>query len=163
MSTESTERKTINVPASSEQREERLLGLVDDRTKTALQELHEGELLQLTVDYAEHEAQFTNSYKEVAPESVGEYFASPSPQTFFFYRYPGSSAVVLIWTRYPLATSTKHTNAQNRVRWDLALVAEREGIEALHMLKITSQNDVTAESLREAVNSSPIQGTKSLE
>lgn len=86
------------------------------------------------VDYSEDEIQFVNCYKQVAPDSVGEYFADPSPQIFSFYRYPGTGAVILIWTRHPWPSSTKRTHVQNGLRRDLALIAEREGIKAAHMV-----------------------------
>lgn len=86
------------------------------------------------VNYSEEEIQFVNSYMQVAPDSVGGYFAAPSPHTFSFYRYPGSGAVFLMWTRHHWATSTKRTNVQRRLRRDLALIAEREGIKAVQMV-----------------------------
>lgn len=52
MPTESFERKTINLPSSSEQAANRPFWLVDDRAKTALRELQEGELLQLVQEPA---------------------------------------------------------------------------------------------------------------
>ncbi|KAH7013818.1 hypothetical protein EDB80DRAFT_710948 [Ilyonectria destructans] len=163
MPTESIERKTINLPPSNEQGANRPLWQVDDRAKTALRELQEGELLQLVVNYSEEEIQFVNSYMQVAPDSVGGYFAAPSPHTFSFYRYPGSGAVFLMWTRHHWATSTKRTNAQRRLRRDLALIAEREGIKAVQMLQVSSQKDITGNCLREAISSSVTQGTTNLE
>ncbi|KAL6405117.1 hypothetical protein AUP68_11961 [Ilyonectria robusta] len=163
MPTESFERKTINLPSSSEQAANRPFWLVDDRAKTALRELQEGELLQLVVNYSEEEIQFVNSYEQVAPDSVSEYFAAPSPHTFFFYRYPGSGAVILVWTRHHWATSTKRTNAQRSLRRDLALIAEREGIKAVQMLQVSSQKGITGDCLREAISSSVTQRTTNLE
>ncbi|KAH6980795.1 hypothetical protein BKA56DRAFT_585983 [Ilyonectria sp. MPI-CAGE-AT-0026] len=182
MPTESLERKTINLPSSSEQAANRPFWLADDRAETALRELQEGELLQLVVNYSEEEIQFVNSSKQVAPDSVSEYFAAPSPHTFSFYRYPESGAVILIWTRHHWATSTKRTNAQRSLRRDLALIAEREGIKAVHMvttfyhvplgwfheshklqLRVCSQKDITGDCLREAISPSVTQGTTNLE
>ncbi|KAH6897311.1 hypothetical protein B0T10DRAFT_476582 [Thelonectria olida] len=157
MSTESTARKTVTVGGSREP------WLVDDRAKTALRELQDGELLQLTVDYSEGEIQYVKSCKQVAPDSVGGYFAAPSPQTFSFYRYPGSGAVILIWTRYHLASSTKRTHLQNGLRRDLASTAEREGIKAVHMLQVSSQKDITGDCLRQAISSSATEATMNLE
>ncbi|RYP61557.1 hypothetical protein DL770_009768 [Monosporascus sp. CRB-9-2] len=132
MATESTGRETTTVPPPGMNRP---LWPIDDRAKTAIRELQEGELLQLMVDYSEDEVQFVNSYKQVKPDSVAEYFASPSPEIFSFYHYPGSDAVVLIWTRHHWTKSTKHTKLQNGLRRDLVLIAEGEGIKAAHMLR----------------------------
>lgn len=82
-----------------------------------------------TVEYLDDdEIRYLNSYKDVAPEALIDFFVTPSPLTFSFYRNPGSGAVLLIWMRFPLATSTKRTRGQHRIRRELVSIAEMEGI-----------------------------------
>lgn len=76
----------------------------------------------------EDEIDFTNSYKNVDPDSIATYFDSLSPLVYSFYCYPGTAAVVLIWTRHEGAISVKHIRAQNGVRLDMIAIAEQEGI-----------------------------------
>ena len=87
------------------------------------------------IDYPEEEIQFASSDKQVQPDSLAEYFASPTPQMVSFYRYPGIDAVVLIWTGHHWTKSTKHTKMQNRLRRDLSLIADGEGIKVAHMVR----------------------------
>lgn len=88
--------------------------------------------LQMVEYLDDEEIHYLNSYKDVALEALIDHFATPSPLTFSFYRNPGSGAVLLIWIRFPLATSTKRTRAQNRVRRELVSIAEMEGITDVH-------------------------------
>ncbi|KAJ5820419.1 hypothetical protein N7474_006010 [Penicillium riverlandense] len=107
---------------------------VDERARTAVRDLQEGELLQLIIDYSEEEMQFANSYKGVDPEIVAEHFVSPSSQVYSFYRYPGSGSVVLIWTRHHWANSSKHFARQNGVRMDMIAIAKEQGIKNVHLV-----------------------------
>jgi hypothetical protein len=109
---------------------------------------------------SEEEIHFASSYKQVTPESVSGYFADLSPYTFSFYHYPGSGAVILIWTRHT-SGSTKVTNYMTRVRRDLVLIAARQGIEAVHKVipsayapilrDITNLTHCSSESLRRMI------------
>jgi hypothetical protein len=80
--------------------------------------------------------------REVAPDSLGQFFKSPTPLKFAFYRHPKSDAVVLIWTRPPATSSTKKTHTQNRARRDLAWYAEKEGIERVETVSTILKVDV---------------------
>jgi hypothetical protein len=75
--------------------------------------------------------EFADLNRQVAPESLAKYFEAPTTKQFAFYRHPESSAVVLIWTRFPAATSVKTTRVQVRLRRELTWYAEREGIKTV--------------------------------
>jgi hypothetical protein len=75
--------------------------------------------------------EFADLNRQVAPESLVKYFDAPTAKKFAFYRHPESSAVVLIWTRFPAATSVKTTRVQARLRRELTWYAEREGIKTV--------------------------------
>jgi hypothetical protein len=75
--------------------------------------------------------EFADLNRKVAPDSLAKYFEAPTTNKFAFYRHPESSAVVLIWTRFPAATSVKTTRVQARLRRELTWYAEREGIKTV--------------------------------
>lgn len=147
MSTESNERQTIDLPATKDQPVTEPHCLLDDRSAAALKDLQEGDLLQMVrrsvlhvtrrlhylqvVDHDEGVIEFADLNRKVAPDSLAQYFEAPATNKFAFYRHPESSAVVLIWTRFPAATSVKTTRVQVRLRRELTWYAEREGIETV--------------------------------
>ncbi|KAF4951156.1 hypothetical protein FSARC_12991 [Fusarium sarcochroum] len=143
----STEHKTIDIPSTKDQPVTEPVYYIDDRSKTALRELEEGDLLQMAVDHGEGEIEFADLNKNIAPDSLAKYFIAPAPTKFAFYRYPGSGAVILIWTRFSATSSTKRTHTQNRVRRDLTWYAEKEGINGVDTLQVFSQKDMTSERM----------------
>ncbi|KAJ4265328.1 hypothetical protein NW762_004613 [Fusarium torreyae] len=152
----STERKTIDIPSTKDQPATTPVYYIDDRSKTALRELEEGDLLQVAVDHAEGEIGFAELNQNIAPESLAKYFEAPAPTKFAFYVYPRSGNVLLIWTRFSAVSSAKKIRAQNRVRRDLIWHAEKEGINAVDTLQISSQKDMTSERLQQASGSSAV-------
>ncbi|KAF4945558.1 hypothetical protein FSARC_14412 [Fusarium sarcochroum] len=154
MSTESYERQTIDLPATKDQPVTDPDYLLDDRSKAALKDLQEGDLLQMVVDHDEGMIELTALNKQVSTDSLAKYFEAPTTKKFAFYRHPESSAVILIWTRFPAATSVKTTRVQARLRRELTWYADRAGIESVVMLQVYSQKDVTTESLQEVINAS---------
>ncbi|KIL90078.1 hypothetical protein FAVG1_06816 [Fusarium avenaceum] len=154
MSTESHERQTIDLPATKDQPVTEPHYLLDDRSAAALKDLQEGDLLQMVVDHDEGVIEFADLNRKVAPDSLAKYFEAPATKRFAFYRHPESSAVVLIWTRFPAATSVKTTRVQVRLRRELTWYAEREGIETVIAHQVYSQKDITSESLQEAITAS---------
>ncbi|KAI6756099.1 hypothetical protein HG530_011835 [Fusarium avenaceum] len=154
MSTELNERQTIDLPATKDQPVTEPHYLLDDRSTAALKDLQEGDLLQMVVDHDEGVIEFADLNRKVAPDSLGKYFEAPTTKQFAFYRHPESSAVVLIWTRFPAATSVKTTRVQVRLRRELTWYAEREGIETVIAHQVYSQKDITSESLQEAIAAS---------
>ncbi|SPJ78851.1 uncharacterized protein FTOL_07242 [Fusarium torulosum] len=147
----STERQTISIPSTKDQPFTKPDYFIDDRSKTALGELQQGDLLQLTIDHGEGEIEFADLNRGIAPDSLAQFFESPAPSKFALYRYPGSDVVVLIWTRFPATSSTKKMHTQNRARRDLVWYAEKEGIKQVNTLQVFSQRDMTVERLQEAI------------
>ncbi|KIL85142.1 hypothetical protein FAVG1_11571 [Fusarium avenaceum] len=150
----STERQTINIPATKDQPSTEPHYYIDDRSKTALQELQQGDLLQLTIDHVEGEIHFADLNKQIPPGSLAQFFETPTPLKFAFYRHPDSDAVLLIWTRFPATSSTKKMHTQNRARRDLTWYAEKEGIERVETLQVFSQKEMTIERLQDVIDSS---------
>ncbi|CAJ0538761.1 Ff.00g067140.m01.CDS01 [Fusarium sp. VM40] len=148
----STERQTINIPATKDQPFAEPDYFIDNRSKMALRELQQGDLLQLTIDHFEGEIYFVALNRQIAPDSLAQFFESPTPLKFAFYRHPGSDAVVLIWTRFPATSSTKKMHTQNRARRDLAWYAKKEGIEKVKTLQVLSRKEMNIERLQEAID-----------
>ncbi|KAF5021899.1 hypothetical protein F66182_6047 [Fusarium sp. NRRL 66182] len=151
MSTEPTERKTVDLPGTKDKPYEPSY-FIDDGAKAALGDLQEGDLLQLAVDFGEGEIQFINLSRQVAPDSVGTSLASPSPMYFYFYHYPESGDVVLIWTRYPATSSSKKMHTQNRLRRDLTCFGRTDKSQ----LQVFSREDATRQKLQDAIASSAL-------
>ncbi|KAF9769232.1 hypothetical protein IL306_013366 [Fusarium sp. DS 682] len=128
MSAGSTERQTINLPATKDQPFTEPDYALDDRSTAALKDLHEGDLLQMVIDHEEDMIEFADLNRQVAPDDLPKYFEAPGIKKFAFYRHPGSGAVILIWTRFPATASTKNARVQHRLRRDLTWYAEKEGI-----------------------------------
>ncbi|KAM0547229.1 hypothetical protein ACHAPJ_010491 [Fusarium lateritium] len=154
MSTGSYERQTIDLPATKDQPATDPEYLLDDRSKAALKDLKEGDLLQMVVDHDEGMIEFADLNRQVSSDSLAKYFVAPTTKKFAFYRHPGSSAVILFWTRFPAATSVKTTRVQVRLRRELTWYADREGIESVVAFQVYSQKDVTMESLQETIHAS---------
>ncbi|KAF4345323.1 actin monomer binding [Fusarium beomiforme] len=154
MSTRSTERQTINIPATKDQPFTEPDYLLDDRSTESLKDLQEGDLLQMVVDHEEGIIEFADLNRQVAPENLSKYFEAPGIKKFTFYHHPGSGAVILIWTRLPATASTKNARVQHRLRRDLTWYAEKEGISNVAALEVQSQKDMTVERLKGAIGSS---------
>ncbi|RKL09150.1 hypothetical protein BFJ68_g9093 [Fusarium oxysporum] len=150
MSSGSIERQTINLPGTTDQPKTEPDYFLDPRSAAALSQLQDGDLLKM-----------------VAPEDLAEYFDAPGIKKFAFYRYPGSGAVILIWTRFPATASTKNARVQHRLRRDLTWHAEKADIKNVAtvslgllvvnlandlQLEVQSRKDITAERLREAAD-----------
>ncbi|KAM0347297.1 hypothetical protein ACHAPU_004816 [Fusarium lateritium] len=138
----STEPEIVNIPATKDEPAPVPSSYIDDRSKTALRELQNGDLLQLTADYAEGEFEFADLNKDIAPDSLSQFFEAPAPNKFAFYRHP-TGAVVLIWSRFPATSSAMKGRTSNRARRDLAWYAEQEGIKTVDTVSmILSECDV---------------------
>lgn len=95
--------------------------------------------------------EFADVNRKVAPDSLAKYFEAPTTKQFAFYRHPESSAVVLIWTRFPAATSVKTTRVQVRLRGELTWYAEREGIKTVvtvSLIPSTERRGLTLYSIK---------------
>ncbi|KAH7204649.1 hypothetical protein DER44DRAFT_431693 [Fusarium oxysporum] len=152
MSSGSTERQTINLPGTTDQLKTEPDYFLDARSAAALSQLQDGDLLKMVVDHEEDIIEFDDHVKQVAPEDLAEYFDAPGIKKFAFYRYPGSGAVILIWTRFPATASTKNARVQHRLRRDLTWHAEKADIKNVATLEVQSRKDITAERLREAAD-----------
>ncbi|KAG5658026.1 hypothetical protein KAF25_006977 [Fusarium avenaceum] len=150
----STERQTINIPATKDQPFTEPDYFIDNRSKTALRELQQGDLLQLTIDHGEGKIHFADLNRQIPPDSLAQFFESPTPLKFAFYYHPDFDAILLIWTRFPATSSTKKIHTQNRARRNLAWYAKKEGIERVETLQVFSQKEMTIERLQEAIDSS---------
>lgn len=75
--------------------------------------------------------------RQIPPDSLAQFFESPTPLKFAFYYHPDSDAVILIWTRFPATSSTKKMHTQNRARRDLTWYAKKEGIERVETVRST--------------------------
>ncbi|KAM5511920.1 hypothetical protein FOXYSP1_06720 [Fusarium oxysporum f. sp. phaseoli] len=153
MSSGSKERQTINLPGTTDQPKTEPDYFLDARSAAALSQLQDGDLLKMVVDHEEDIIEFDDHVKQVAPEDLAEYFDAPGIKKFAFYRYPGSGAVILIWTRFPTTASTKNARVQHRLRRDLTWHAEKVDIQNVATLEVQSRKDITAERLREAADS----------
>ncbi|KAF4988865.1 hypothetical protein FGRMN_9507 [Fusarium graminum] len=149
----SADPQTVNIPATKDEPAPIPSSYIDNRSKTALRELQNGDLLQLIADYVEGEFLFADLKREIGPDSLAQFFQVPAPNKFAFYRHP-TGAVVLIWSRFPATSSAMKGRASNRARRDLAWYAEQEGIRTVNTLHVNSQKDVTSERLQEAIGSS---------
>ncbi|KAH7164931.1 hypothetical protein DER46DRAFT_355697 [Fusarium sp. MPI-SDFR-AT-0072] len=153
MSSGSTERQTIDLPGTTDQPKTEPDYVLDARSAAALSQLQDGDLLQMIVDHEEDLIEFSHHVRHVAPESLAEYFDTPGIKKFAYYRHPGSSAVILIWTRFPATASTKNARVQHRVRRDLIWYAEEEGVRNVATLEVQSRHDVAVKRLKEAADS----------
>ncbi|CEF76122.1 unnamed protein product [Fusarium graminearum] len=129
MSSQSVERRTINIPSTRDQPATVPCYDLEDRTRSSLQSLQEGDLLQLAVDHGEELFQFVSVDRDVTLESLSHHLNSADPKNVALYRCPISKNTVLIWTRCPTANSAKRMRVQNRVRRDLTWYAGEEGIQ----------------------------------
>ncbi|UZP36686.1 hypothetical protein NXS19_004502 [Fusarium pseudograminearum] len=123
---------------------------IEDRTRSTLQSLQEGDLLQLTVDHGEELFQFVSVDRDITPESLSHHLNFADPTNVALYRCPVPKNTVLIWTRCPATSSAKRIRVQNRVRRDLTWYAGEEGIQNIVTLSMRSKEDVTVSKLRHA-------------
>ncbi|KAJ5676550.1 uncharacterized protein N7477_002183 [Penicillium maclennaniae] len=131
----------------------------------ALRKLQQSDLVDLLNDVQEERITLVHSTRVVEPGSVATYFHSPSSFTFFFYHYPGSHAILLIWTQWEGAVSVKNIALQRYVLLDIFAIAEGEGTKVMQtvgtirtdirdeahtlQMKVQGVNQIDADRLKE--------------
>ncbi|KAJ5712625.1 hypothetical protein N7493_009093 [Penicillium malachiteum] len=123
---------------------------VDEAAKTALRELQDGGLVQLSVDIPTETVKLVDAQSSVDPGSVATHI-SPSSPRYTFYHYPGSDVVVFVYT-CPTGSSIKERMLHASSRRTAITVAENEGLKILKKIEASSSDEITAERLEEEVN-----------
>ncbi|OQD76397.1 hypothetical protein PENDEC_c004G06158 [Penicillium decumbens] len=129
---------------------------VEDAAKTALKELQEGGLVQLTVDIPTETIKLADSQSGVDPGSVATHISSSSPR-YSFYHYPGSSVVDFVYT-CPTGSSIKERMLHASSRRSVIAVAEGEGLKIEKKLEASGPDEITGDRLQEEVNPPREQG-----
>lgn len=107
----------------------------------------EGEVVQLGI---ESEALVLRSVlKDVQPADLGKQISGIEP-TYTFYRYPGTSGVLFIYT-CPSGSKIKDRMVYASSRAFVPLIAKDLGVDVVKRLEFGSPEEVTAEALREVV------------
>ncbi|CAG8193874.1 unnamed protein product [Penicillium nalgiovense] len=99
---------------------------VDEGAKSALRDLQDGGLVQLTVDIPTEKIVLADSQSGVEAESVATHISSSSPR-YSFYHYPGSEVVIFVYT-CPTGSSIKERMLHASSRRNAITVAEQEGL-----------------------------------
>ncbi|KAJ5894735.1 hypothetical protein N7495_006426 [Penicillium taxi] len=129
---------------------------VDEAAKTALKELQEGGLVQLTVDIPTETITLADSKSGVDAGDVASHISSTSPR-YSFYHYPGSDAVVFVYT-CPTGSSIKERMLHASSRRNAIAIAEQEGLQNLKKIEASSPDEITGERLQEEVEPPQNQG-----
>ncbi|KAJ5650376.1 uncharacterized protein N7484_004099 [Penicillium longicatenatum] len=129
---------------------------VDDAAKTAVRELQDGGLVQLTVDGPTESIKLVDAQTGVDASSVASHISSTSPR-YSFYHYPGSDVVVFVYT-CPTGSTIKERMLHASSRRTAITVAENEGLKILKKIEASSPDEITAERLQEEVDPPKDQG-----
>ncbi|OGE55235.1 hypothetical protein PENARI_c004G05029 [Penicillium arizonense] len=130
---------------------------VDEGAKTALRDLQDGGLVQLTIDIPTEKITLADSQSSVEPSSVATHISSTSPR-YSFYHYPGSDVVVFVYT-CPTGSSIKERMLHASSRRNAIAVAEQEGLKILKKIEASGPDEITAVRLQEEVNPPQNQGS----
>ena len=107
----------------------------------------DGEVVQLGI---ESEALvLRNTAKDVQPAGLGKQISETEP-TYTFYRYPGSSGVLFIYT-CPSGSKIKDRMIYASSRAFVPLIAKDLGVDVVKRLEFGAPDEVTAEALAEVI------------
>ncbi|CAG7954032.1 unnamed protein product [Penicillium olsonii] len=129
---------------------------VDEAAKTALRDLQDGGLVQLTIDIPTEKIILADSKTSVEASAVASHISSSSPR-YTFYHYPGSDVVVFVYT-CPSGSSIKERMLHASSRRNAITVAEQEGHKILKKIEASGPDEITDERLQEEVNPPRDQG-----
>ncbi|KAJ5604087.1 hypothetical protein N7537_007043 [Penicillium hordei] len=129
---------------------------VDEGAKSALRDLRDGGLVQLTVDIPTEKIVLADSQSGVEANSVATHISSSSPR-YSFYHYPGSDVVIFVYT-CPTGSSIKERMLHASSRRNAITVAEQEGLKIEKKIEASSPDEITGDRLQEEVTPARDQG-----
>ncbi|KAJ5195913.1 hypothetical protein N7449_006392 [Penicillium cf. viridicatum] len=129
---------------------------VDEGAKSALRDLQDGGLVQLTVDIPTEKIVLADSQSGVEANSVATHISSSSPR-YSFYHYPGSDIVIFVYT-CPTGSSIKERMLHASSRRNAITVAEQEGLKIEKKIEASSPDEITGDRLQEEVTPARDQG-----
>ncbi|EED22823.1 actin monomer binding protein, putative [Talaromyces stipitatus ATCC 10500] len=100
---------------------------VDEDAKTALRNIQEEGLVQLSIDVKSESIKLNATESNVSPSAVASHISDSSPR-YTFYRYPGSTIVIFIYT-CPSGSSIKEKMLYASTRRVAIQIGEAEGIQ----------------------------------
>ncbi|KAJ5488631.1 hypothetical protein N7539_003521 [Penicillium diatomitis] len=121
---------------------------VDDAAKSALKELADGGLVQLTVSPTET-ITLADKQTDVQPGSVAGHISSSSPR-YSFYHFPGSDVVIFIYT-CPTGSSIRERMLHASSRRNAITIAEAEGHKITKKIEASGPDEITGDRLKEEV------------
>ncbi|KAJ5952807.1 uncharacterized protein N7479_011220 [Penicillium vulpinum] len=122
---------------------------VDESAKSALRDLRDGGLVQLTVDIPTEKIVLADSQSGVEASSVASHISSSSPR-YSFYHYPGTDIVIFVYT-CPTGSSIKERMLHASSRRNAITVAEQEGLKIEKKIEASSPDEITGDRLQEEV------------
>ncbi|KAJ5956241.1 hypothetical protein N7501_010520 [Penicillium viridicatum] len=129
---------------------------VDEGAKSALRDLRDGGLVQLTVDIPTEKIVLADSQSGVEANSVATHISSSSPR-YSFYHYPGSDVVIFVYT-CPTGSSIKERMLHASSRRNAITVAEQEGLKIEKKIEASGPDEITGDRLQEEVTPARDQG-----
>ncbi|KAJ5515873.1 hypothetical protein N7527_007433 [Penicillium freii] len=129
---------------------------VDEGAKSALRDLRDGGLVQLTVDIPTEKIVLADSQSGVEANSVATHISSTSPR-YSFYHYPGSDVVIFVYT-CPTGSSIKERMLHASSRRNAITVAEQEGLKIEKKIEASGPDEITGDRLQEEVTPARDQG-----
>ncbi|OXV10378.1 hypothetical protein Egran_01860 [Elaphomyces granulatus] len=123
---------------------------VDEDARGALKGLGEGGMVQLSIDIPSETIKLASAQQNVPPNSVATSISESSPQ-YTFYHYPGSEAVVFIYT-CPSAASIKERMLYASSRRVAVNIGQAEGLNILKKIEGSSPDEITEARLHEKVH-----------
>ncbi|KAF3019165.1 Twinfilin-1 [Penicillium rubens] len=130
---------------------------VDEGAKSALRDLQDGGLVQLTVDIPTETIVLADSQSGVEANSVATHISSSSPR-YSFYHYPGSDVVIFVYT-CPTGSSIKERMLHASSRRNAITVAEQEGLKIeKKQIEASGPDEITGDRLQEEVTPARDQG-----
>ncbi|KAJ6183980.1 hypothetical protein N7519_005281 [Penicillium mononematosum] len=130
---------------------------VDEGAKSALRDLQDGGLVQLTVDIPTEKIVLADSQSGVEANSVATHISSSSPR-YSFYHYPGSDVVIFVYT-CPTGSSIKERMLHASSRRNAITVAEQEGLKIeKKQIEASGPDEITGDRLQEEVTPARDQG-----
>ncbi|KAJ5811469.1 hypothetical protein N7474_007770 [Penicillium riverlandense] len=129
---------------------------VDDEAKTALKELQDGGLVQLTIDVPTETIKLADSQSGVGAGAVATHISASSPR-YSFYHYPGSDEVVFVYT-CPTGSSIKERMLHASSRRYALAIAEEQGLKISKKIEASSPEEVSGDRLQEEVHPPQDQG-----
>jgi len=120
---------------------------VDEDVRGALKGLGEGGMVQLSIDIPSETIKLASAQQNVPPSSLATSISESSPR-YTFYHYPGSEAVVFIYT-CPLATSIKERMLYASTRRGAVTIGQAEGLNISKKIEVSSPDEITEAELHE--------------